>query len=41
MIEDACIDKTPERHEFTIKLYKDYLYQVCTLSEVKMHIANL
>jgi nicotinamidase-related amidase len=35
LIEDACVDKTPLRHQQVIDLYNDYLYQVLTLKELR------
>lgn len=29
LVEDLCIDKTPEKHTATLMLYKDYMYETC------------
>ena len=34
LIEDACADRTEEKHDATIKLYKDYMYQTCKLQDL-------
>ena len=34
LIEECCIDKTPERQAAVFALYKDYLYQTISLSEL-------
>lgn len=34
LIEDACMDRTAERHAMVLKLYKDYVYETCTLADV-------
>ena len=33
LLENVCVDKTKEKHEAVIALYKNYLYQTCTLNE--------
>ena len=40
IIEDACVDKTPEKHTSAISLYKDYLYQTCTLAELQSTMSS-
>ncbi len=39
LVEDACVDKNKEKHDATIALYKDYLYQTCKLSDLKTRFA--
>lgn len=34
LIEEACIDKTPERQAQVFALFKDYLYQTITMDEL-------
>ena len=34
LIQDACIDKTVERHQMVIDLYHDYLYEVISIEDL-------
>jgi nicotinamidase-related amidase len=40
VVEDCCIDKTPERQAAVFMLYKNYLYQTCSLEELQRHCSN-
>jgi nicotinamidase-related amidase len=40
LVEDACIDKNREKHDATIMLYKDYMYQTCLLADLKTRFAQ-
>jgi nicotinamidase-related amidase len=40
VVEDCCIDKTPERQAAVFMLYKNYLYQTCSLEELQRHYSN-
>lgn len=35
LVEDCCADKNQEKHDATIMLYKDYMYQTMTLNQLK------
>lgn len=34
LVEEACIDKTPERQAHVFALYKDYLYQTVSIDDL-------
>jgi len=34
LIEDACLDRTIERHVGVMSLYKNYIYKTCTVDEL-------
>mmetsp|Transcript_2968 Transcript_2968/g.4496 ORF Transcript_2968/g.4496 Transcript_2968/m.4496 type:complete len:202 (-) Transcript_2968:200-805(-) len=35
LINEACIDKTPQRHQAVIDLYDKYLYQVISINQLR------
>lgn len=40
LVEDACVDKNQEKHDMTIALYKNYLYQTCVLEDLKKRFSE-